>query len=330
MEAGARVRRAAPASYELRLSDDAAVRDRGRLVPLLVMNSTLTGGASRAVVSAADLGPWPKADAEEIQAETASQPGGRPVAGTVEIRDALCETSDIRLSTAALLAARFPYVTPSGRIGPRCGYDGELRPGDQPASADEQPTCARDAYGDRCEAHLVDGGYTDNSGLFTLVALWPSLRTLIDEYNSEARQESRREIVPLIIELDNHYRASQRALVPSGGSAAETLIPPQTAVGGRSAIETYARAAAYEILPLSCAITVSPALHPGLVAPLGWELSRASGDDLRSGLSGAANVRALRQAQARVAAAPGEPGVATDEPLSNCLIENRTPDENGP
>ncbi len=264
--------------YDLRFAAEKDTSRQARLVPLLAMNSTLTGGKARAVISAADLGAWPRADA--------GSPGTGddtlPLAGTIEIRDALCNTQDMRLSTAAFLAARFPYVTPSGRVPPRCGYGGKLEQEDQ----DESVYCAHDvaATAARCEGNYVDGGYTDNSGLFTLISVWPSLRALIIQHNIDAESQGLRKIAPLIVELDNHYQRSRQPAVPSGGTAAETLIPPLTAFGGRSAIQTYARAAAYRILPTSCTVTISPALHPGLIAPLGWELSAAARLDLRDGL----------------------------------------------
>jgi hypothetical protein len=301
-------------SYELRFARDTRARQNAGLVPLLVMNATLTGGKARAVVSPANLGSWPYADADDPERGN----DRLPLAGTVEVRDALCESNDVRLSTAALIAARFPYVTPSGRMPGRCGDDGE-------SAEDKAAPCARESA-KRCEGRFVDGGYADNSGLFTLVAVWPSLRSLIVDYNLKARVAGRREIAPMIVEIDNHYQASLRASVPSGGSAAETLIPPETGFGSRRAMETFARAAAYRILPSECTVTISPSLHPGLIAPLGWELSEAARDDLLEGLtrahpadeSGMNSVRRLRQIQARIAA-PSERKVVIGKDLATCL-----------
>jgi hypothetical protein len=301
-------------SYELRFVRDPRARQNGGLVPLLVMNATLTGGQARAVVSPVNLGSWPYADADDPERGN----DRLPLAGTVEVRDALCESSDVRLSTAALLAARFPYVTPSGRMPGRCGDDGK-------SPQDQAAPCANEAE-KRCEGRFVDGGYAENSGLFTLVAVWPSLRSLIVDYNMKARVAGRREIAPMIVEIDNHYQASLRASVPSQGSAAETLIPPATAFGSRRAMETFARASAYRILPSECTLTISPSLHPGLIAPLGWELSEAARDDLLDGLirahpadeTGMVSARRLRQVQARIAA-PSERKVVVGKDLGTCL-----------
>jgi hypothetical protein len=78
-------------------------------------------------------------------------------------------------------------------------------------------------------------------------------------------------------------------------------------------------------------VTISPALHPGLVAPLGWELSETARADLRSGLTkphpedpkGMRAVEVLRQVQARLAGAT-EQKVVVREPLGHCLPRQST------
>ena len=216
-------------------------------------------------------------DAAESALLTGQVPDRRtdplPVAGTIEIADALCAHGDLRLSTAAVLASRFPYVTPSGHIGDSCGRD-------PPDGTKAEGVCS-DPLTTSCEGSFVDGGYAENSGLFTITQLWPTLREKIEEYNSDPAHV--RKIAPLIVELDNHYQASLSATVPSGGTTDETLIPLATAFGSRNAMQTYARAAARRLLPAKCMITISPSLHPGLIAPLGWELSPSARDDLRAG-----------------------------------------------
>ena len=98
-------------------------------------------------------------------------------------------------------------------------------------------------------------------------------------------------------------------------------------------METYARAAAYRILPSDCTLTISPSLHHGLIAPLGWELSKAARADLRSALTrahpadetGMASVRRLRQVQARIAA-PTERKVVIGRDSATCLPRLPTPE----
>jgi hypothetical protein len=65
----------------------------------------------------------------------------------------LNEASDMRLSTAAVLSARFPVISPAGALR----YESENR--------------------DIVTAHLVDGGYFDNIGLETIIQM---LRALSD------------------------------------------------------------------------------------------------------------------------------------------------------
>ena len=127
---------------------------------------------------------------------------------------------------------------------------------------------------------LVDGGYAENSGLFTIDALWPSIRQLVMRFN----QTSNVKIAPVIVELDNHYQASLDADLTATGTGAESVIPLLTAFGAHNSMETFARAEAYRLRPPECTVTISPGLHPGLTAPLGWELSKGARDDLRDGL----------------------------------------------
>jgi hypothetical protein len=73
--------------------------------------------------------------------------------------------------------------------------------------------------------------------------------------------------------------------VPRGsGGKSETLIPPATAFGAHNAAEAFARATAHRLTGRGCTLTISPRLHPGLVAPLGWELSDGARKDLLRGL----------------------------------------------
>jgi hypothetical protein len=222
-------------------------------------------------VTAANLGTWPNLEAYD--------PGRgnfdtHPLAGTVEVVEAACATKDLRLSTAALLGARFPYVSPSGHLSGQCrrSKGGTLE-------ADRNSPCASVSVS-ICEMRLVDGGYADNSGLFTVDALWSSLRQLIVKFNRTSPQK----IAPVIVELDNHYQASLDKALAAGGTGAETIVPLATAFGARTSIETFARALAYRLRPPGCTVTISPGLHPGLTAPLGWELSGGARGDLQEGI----------------------------------------------
>jgi hypothetical protein len=238
-------------------------------VPIIVDNSTVVGGNTRAVTSAVDFSSWPNGETSEITDKNVVDE--HPLAGTAQVLAALCTGNDMRLSTAALLASRFPYVNPSGRL------NGDCKPN---LPKGESSVCIKKGFD--CRMALVDGGYTDNSGLFTIEAILPSLRRLVEQSNEKFK--TRRDIALVFVEIDNHYRAAASQPPSATSKTSETLVPLATSFGGHAAIETFARASAHRLLPDHCTLTISPALHPGLSAPLGWELSRGARDDLKAGL----------------------------------------------
>jgi hypothetical protein len=85
---------------------------------------------------------------------------------------------DVRASTAVTLAARFPVVSPSGRLV-ACVSDDEVAP----------------------HVHIVDGGYGDNSGGAAVAALWraiaPDVVDSVDQKDPCA--------VPVLLEIDSGY-----------------------------------------------------------------------------------------------------------------------------
>jgi hypothetical protein len=198
--------------------------------------------------------------------------GGRPAefrvpsaAGTAEIVDYLCAGS-IHRSTAALLAARFPYVTPSGRLA-RCGAN------------------------DRFTA-VVDGGYADNTGIQALLNLWTRLRPAVSAHNATGKGAI---VVPVFVEIDNHYASPTRIAPPA--RTRELLLPPATR--GRPdqlddrMLEQTANAAFSGYLPgkpgWTCQVgdgdgqrwvRIAPPSSPGIPAPLAWTLSRMAAQDL--------------------------------------------------
>ncbi|MFL5954249.1 MAG: hypothetical protein ACJ76I_09105 [Gaiellaceae bacterium] len=258
-------------TWDERSSADPADAARAQLVPLIVANAAVTGGNARAVISAANLGRWPDIENSQAGAEVVDS---YPLAGTAEAVDALCADEDLALSTAVLLAARFPYVTPSGTI------EGGCRGTAQPEPANPALEGCKQLPSSRCRIDVVDGGYQENSGLFTIDTIWPALSQIVAKYN----RTSPRPIAPVIVEIDNHYRASQPSPIPGAGVGIQSLIPPLTAFGSHGAIETYARTLAYHLRPQGCTVTISPGLHPGLTAPLGWELSKGAREDLKHAL----------------------------------------------
>jgi hypothetical protein len=172
----------------------------------------------------------------------------------------LCTGQDVRLSTAVLLSARFPFVAPSGRL-----------PGCSEAGADE----------DVAPANVVDGGYFDTSGASPLVELWGNLAHDIDAANVRERC-----IAPYFLQIDTGYADP----VKSGDrSPQEILVPPTAVRRARDAREHNARQAAALLFTGALEIGpkvrnryahIYPRAHPGVRAPLGWTLSDAAQDEL--------------------------------------------------
>jgi len=130
----------------------------------------------------------------------------------------------------------------------------------------------------------IGGGAVETVGIFVGDEIGGEVAT------AEARVlHQRREKVDIVRHPVDLERVERRHLrrnrpVTGRGKPGETLVPLSTAFGSHGAFETYARAVAYRLRPATCTVTVTPALHPGLTAPLGWELSKDAREDLRSGL----------------------------------------------
>jgi hypothetical protein len=93
---------------------------------------------------------------------------------TTDLLAFLCEVDmDVRRSTAALLAARLPYLTPAGRL----------------IASSEDSGAPR--------AHVVDGSYRDASAASPIVELWPEVESVIDILNSQDDC-----VVPYFIQID--------------------------------------------------------------------------------------------------------------------------------
>ena len=194
-------------------------------------------------------------------------------AATHDLFDLLCETEDVRLSTAALLSARFPWVSPAGRI-PRCGTS--------------------------FATYAVDGGYFDTSAASPIQELWARLEPLIRSHNQSNAGPC---VVPVLLQLDNHYTEPRNP--GATGRPWEAGVPLAAVRAARDARENDARQAAALLFSTSTVAGVTPTdgetlaryahlfprAHPGTSAPLGWALSQASMDDLTNQLREPANQR---------------------------------------
>ena len=265
-----------------------------RDVPLLLLNGTSVEDACRVNVSVLDADielTGARAPVEDcltlapFDAER-TRPTRDPewaLAATEDVEDLLCEGDDLRLSSAALLSARFPYVSPSGRLRP----------------------CAQEA----AAAYVVDGGYFDNTAASGLLELWARLKPLVAAHN---RQPGRDCVVPLFLQIDNHYAEaretatrppfeSQVPLRAFGGVAgareadarqAAAILFSEDSFPGVSSVEGPAKAGLRR--PIRRYAHLYPRSHPGTKAPLGWTLSEVSMRDLDEQLE-RANRRGLME-----------------------------------
>ncbi|HMS35753.1 MAG TPA: hypothetical protein PKA93_01205 [Arachnia sp.] len=183
-----------------------------------------------------------------------------PLANSRDLRDYLAPVGEasegdrclggVRLSTAAMLSARFPYVTPSGVVGP-CG--------------------------EAAATQLIDGGYAEGSGLGSLIDLAPRLLAVAPDDDVP--------VLPIVVYLDNG-RGSDLAPSPPG-TLPELLVPPVGLRNGRGSQQSptawLQRAKELSVgrdpLPTRVFVVAQDSV-PGVQAPLGWVLSAASRADM--------------------------------------------------
>jgi hypothetical protein len=177
-------------------------------------------------------------------------------------RAASCGKS-FRGSTAALLSARWPYISPSGQLpckGPRVS--------------------------------VVDGGYADGAGTQGVIELWEQLAPLVAAYNAQPANAAH-PVVPTLVVVDNHYQsASATARVPRTAEALVPLDAYRRAHGTRDTDRWQQAISDFATVPgrpgIACAnpaafagrVLLAPITRPGLPAPLAWTLSAASRQDL--------------------------------------------------
>ena len=256
----------------------------------LVLNSAAAGIGCRVLVSQVDLTDSAgvaedldsSGDVEQAAAQC-TRPTGT-LAASIDVHDLYarrgCRPPNLRLVSAAMLAARFPTVTPGGRMPETAG------------GCEPQP-----------DVQLVDGGYGEASGIGTIADLAPHLAALLRERN----RTPGRVIVPIVVFLEEEPRIDLAPQPP--GLAPEALVPlagrraaaAQTTSGtwlqrASAALEHVCpsgtagapcRAAVKDVrdqLPAG-AVIVAPRTQPDVDAPLGWTLSGASRTRLRTAMA---------------------------------------------
>jgi hypothetical protein len=193
------------------------------------------------------------------------------LAGSRVLPDLLCDDQDVRLSTAALLSARFPYVSPSALLHGCPESDRRIQ--------------------------VADGGYLEGTGTGTLLDLWTALRPMLDRYN--AQPDAAACIVPVLLQIGTGYGPT-----PDRADARvdEGIVPLRGILNVPSGVGVWqmnqAEQAMLQELPgtgglRGVYLRVAPVAHPGVQAPLGWTLSDTSYGDLVRQLSAESNIDAL-------------------------------------
>ncbi|MBO0808663.1 MAG: hypothetical protein J2P32_10230, partial [Actinobacteria bacterium] len=287
----------------------------------LMFNSTAVGTGCRAVIADRRIAPAPAPAAPAASSPSCGLSSGAPLPDGYDFFAEYPCLAGLDTATAALLSARFPYVTPSGVVN----------------------GCGRLA-GTQLEQY-VDGGYADSSGLATLAGLAPQLMPAIRQYNADSVASARPGrpvtlVLPVAVYLGNSpqpepatgtaARSPSQPLIPlaSGAASAQgqltssaTLLQqlsgdisaarsPSCGQGGAACprreqwlacATADSRCAADQAAAASAVrqqvIVVTPREFPAVTAPLGWVLSPASRLALDRALTTEAAGRCLHPAQ---------------------------------
>ena len=184
-----------------------------------------------------------------------------------------CSTS-LRWSSAAMISARFPFVTPGGRMPVPNGAE-----------------CSGAAPGTP-HGQLVDGGYSDDTGLASLVDLLPELLPLVRAHNAQAGTT---EVLPIVMYLKNERgfeldaavtAVAAELLVPLAGWAARSQQNREAALLERLAdqLETVDIDGGLGAFERSRLVVVHTDTVPTVIPPLGWTLSSYSQKVLNDGI----------------------------------------------
>ncbi len=188
----------------------------------LVLNSSSVAGECRAWLSQLNLEQPAPSDGEQ-QCDQRLSPGARtvdlfaaygPVSGSGQ--DCL---GPVDASTAALLTARFPYVTPGGVVG-GCGVAGT---GDT-------------SFWPRTQ--LIDGGYIENTGLATITDLSAQWLAQVRAHNDAVVAAGRRDdplIMPFVVFLTNEQATAGRLTQPPKLQS-ELLLPAVGYLRGKATL----------------------------------------------------------------------------------------------
>jgi hypothetical protein len=185
---------------------------------------------------------------------------------------------DIPLSTAAILSARFPWITPAGTVQVRSACDGSAIPPN---------------------ARYADGGYFENSGLATILDAVEAIRQEAGRQEAVQQKEARHvRLVIISIEtsaaITNYPTTGTDDPSYSGFAFGEALSPLRALLNTRQARGELAKLESERVverLDKVCAMASQKGVHaycveaevitfvvrPGSVpVPLGWSLSASA------------------------------------------------------
>ncbi|MFE9240564.1 hypothetical protein [Streptomyces sp. NPDC007007] len=254
--------------------------------PLAILNGSATESGCRVLTSPVRLGAYdlPVGATSCTQRPEAlhwrnSAPSEEPGLGGPALIDLragfLCESADVNRSTAALLSARFPFITPSGRLtGDRCGHE-------------------------EAAVSVIDGGYVDATGSLTAIDLHAKLGRLIACHNQRVAGgtgagtsagsagvqnckpgsgTATRPVRAVLVQIDNGYTSVASA--PDPGRPRELLVPLKGKSAAVGSAEASVRQRALEAFGCDGYLTLANVRGPGAQAPLGWVLSRSAQQEL--------------------------------------------------
>ena len=266
--------------------------------PLLLLNGTEVSTGCRLVVSPRQVvASGPRGAPRSCRNAAVGAEGHGVVEGAVDLHwfrdEQTCgepetiDDGDLRASSAALLSARFPYVSPSAELF-RCQGRQAQRAAD------------------------LDGGAAENSGLATALDLWDALEPVVTQHNAEVQRCSRDDeaegcselpaqqvVVPMLVLVDNHYASStaprpvsrQRELsAPAGLLSADGVLATQSVLEQEALVTFSGPVPGLEGDSPLRYFRVAPVVRPGLAAPLGWTLSDLTRTDLDEQLADAMDV----------------------------------------
>jgi hypothetical protein len=272
-------------------------------MPLLVLNGSQVEDGCRFVVSPVDMvlrrQPGVALTGADDHPDDATCGTGAGAADpavfdalprTTELVDYLCPDRDVRLSTAAHVSARFPYVSPVARVPSGCEGPGLMPSG--------------------VVSYVTDGGFADNSGAATAIQLWRALQPM-----ATAAESNGTCVLPLFLQIDN-------SLADESGNTTtrpppELIAPGQALMNQFNGQEAGERAEARQAFPtLRTAqgrpvgdgavawFRIAPSVQPGIEPPLGWTLAPDTVADMRQQMLSPSNRRSLDSLRQLLAAPP--------------------------